>query len=156
MLRFCAAALSASLLLAGSLSAQASSVEAEWITPEQALVEAKLAAFADSSITAEMATLPAAEDQSSDAVLESAAALVDEPEAVMAALAPENFLDTDETETCALIAADLAATAGATTGSVEALPALASEASAPDVPEIFELVIPNDEAAAGDEGIPLP
>jgi hypothetical protein len=155
MLRFCAAALSASLLLAGSFSAQASSVEAEWITPELALVEAKLAAFADSSITAEMATLPAADDQESDAVLESAAAPVDEPD-VMAALAPENFLDTNETETCALIAADLAAAAGETTGSVEALPALASEASAPDAPEIFELVIPNDEAAAVDEAVPLP
>jgi hypothetical protein len=156
MLRFCAAALSASLLLAGSFSAQASSVEAEWITPEQALVEAKIAAFADSSITAEMATLPAAEDQGSDAVLESAAAPVDEPDAVMAALAPENFLDTDEAETGALIAADLAAAAGETTSSVEPSPALASEALAQDVPETLELIIPNDEAAAVDEAAALP
>jgi hypothetical protein len=156
MLRFCAAALSASLLLAGSFSAQASSVEAEWITPEQALVEAKIAAFADSSITAEMATLPAAEDQGSDAVLESAAAPVDEPDAVMAALAPENFLGTNETETGALIAADLAAAAGETTGSVEPSPALASEALAQDVPETLELIIPNDEAAAVDEAAALP
>jgi hypothetical protein len=36
---------------------------------------------------------------------------VDEPDAVLAALAPENFLDTDEAETGALIAADLAAAA---------------------------------------------
>jgi hypothetical protein len=158
MLRFCAAALSASLLLAGSFSAQASSVEAEWITvvSEQALMEAKLAAFADSSITAEMATLPAAEDQGSDAVLESAAAPVDEPDAVMAALAPENFLDTDEAETGALIAADLAAAAGETTSSVEPSPALASEALAQDVPETLELIIPNDEAAAVDEAAALP
>jgi hypothetical protein len=156
MLRFCAAALSASLLLAGSFSAQASSVEAEWITPELALVEAKLAAFADSSITAEMATLPAAEDQGSDAVLESAVAPVDEPDAVLAALTPENFLDTDEAETSALIAADLAAAAGETTGSVEPSPALASEALAQDVPETLELIIPNDEAAAVDEAVPLP
>ena len=156
MLRICAAALSASLLLAGSFSAQAPSVEAEWIAPEQALVEAKLAAFADSSITAEMATLPAAEDQGSDAVLESAVAPVDEPDAVLAALTPENFLDTDEAETSALIAADLAAAAGETTGSVEPSPALASEALAQDVPETLELIIPNDEAAAVDEAVPLP
>jgi hypothetical protein len=158
MLRFCAAALSASLLLAGSFSAQASSVEAEWITvgSEQALMEAKLAAFADSSITAEMATLPAAEDQGSDAVLESAVAPVDEPDAVMAALAPENFLDTDEAETGALIAADLAAAAGETTSSVEPSPALASEALAQDAPETLELIIPNDEAAAVDQAVPLP
>jgi hypothetical protein len=158
MLRFCAAALSASLLLAGSFSAQASSVEAEWITvvSEQALMEAKLAAFADSSITAELATLPAAEDQGSDAVLESAAAPVDEPDAIMAALAPENFLDTDQAETGALIAADLAAAAGETTGSVEPSPALASEALAQDVPETLELIIPNDEAAAVDEAAALP
>ena len=155
MLRFCAAALSASLLLAGSFSAQASSVEAEWITPELALVEAKLAAFADSSITAEMATLPAAEDQGSDAVLESAAAPVDEPDAVMAALAPENFLDGDEAETCALIAADLAA-AGETTGSVEPLPALASETPPEGVAEAFEIGVPNDDAAAVDEAVALP
>jgi hypothetical protein len=158
MLRFCAAALSASLLLAGSFSAQAFSVEAEWITvvSEQALMEAKLAAFADSSITAEMATLPAAEDQGSDAVLESAVAPVDEPDAVLAALTPENFLDTDEAETSALIAADLAAAAGETTGSVEPSPALASEALAQDVPETLELIIPNDAAAAVDEAVPLP
>ena len=157
MLRFCAAALSASLLLAGSFSAQASSVEAEWITvvSEQALMEAKLAAFADSSITAEMATLPAAEDQGSDAVLESAVAPVDEPDAVLAALAPENFLDTDESETGALIAADLAA-AGETTSSVEPSSALASKALAQDVPETLELIIPNDEAAAVDQAVPLP
>jgi hypothetical protein len=156
MLRFCAAALSASLLLASSFSAQASSVEAEWIASEQTLVEAKLAAFADSSITAEMATLPAAEDQGSDAVLESAAAPVDEPDAVMAALAPENFLDTDESETGALIAADLAAAAGETTSSVEPSPALASEHPAQDVPETLELIVPNDEAAAVDQAVPLP
>ena len=155
MLRFCAAALSASLLLASSFSAQASSVEAEWIASEQTLVEAKLAAFADSSITAEMATLPAAEDQGSDAALESAAASVDEPDAVMAALAPENFLDTDESETGALIAADLAA-AGETTSSVEPSSALASKALAQDVPETLELIIPNDEAAAVDQAVPLP
>ena len=158
MLRFCAAALSASLLLAGSFSAQASSVEAEWITvvSEQALMEAKLAAFADSSITAEMATLPAAEDQGSDAVLESAVAPVDEPDAVMAALAPENFLDGHERETCALIAADLAAAAGETTGSVEPLPALASETPPEGVAEAFEIGIPNDDAPAADEAVALP
>jgi hypothetical protein len=157
MLRFCAAALSASLLLAGSLSAQASSVEAEWITPKQALVEAKLAAFADSSIMAEMATLPAAEDQGSDAVLESAVAPVDEPDAVMAALAPEHFLDRDETETGALIAADLAAAAaGETTGSVEPLPALASETPPEGVAEAFEIGGPNDDAVAVDEAVALP
>jgi hypothetical protein len=158
MLRFCAAALSASLLLAGSFSTQASSVEAEWITvgSEQALMGAKLAAFADSSITAEMATLPAAEDRRSDAVLESAVALVDEPDAVMAALAPENFLDTDKAETGALIAADLAAAAGETTSSVEPSPVLALEALAEDVPETLELIIPNDEAAAVDQAVALP
>jgi hypothetical protein len=156
MLRFCAAALSASLLLAGSLSAQASSVEAEWITPELALVEAKLAAFADSFIAAEMATLPAAEDPESDAVLESAAASVDEPDTVMAALAPENFLDGHERETCAPIAADLAAAAGETTGSVEPLPALASETPLEGVTEAFEIGVPNDDAAAVDEAAALP
>ena len=158
MLRFCAAALSASLLLAGSVQAQASSLEAEWITraSEQMLVETVLATFADSSITAEMATLPAAEDQGSGAVLESAVAPVDEPDAVMAALAPENFLDTDEAETGALIAANLAAAAGETTGSVEPSPALASEHPAQDVPETLELIVPNDEATAVDQAVPLP
>ena len=103
-----------------------------------------------------MATLPAAEDQGSDAVLESAVAPVDEPDAVMAALAPENFLDTDESETDALIAADLAAAAGETTSSVEPSSALASEALAQDVPETLESIIPNDEAPSVDQAVPLP
>ena len=159
MLRFWAAALSASLLLAGSVQTQASSLEAEWVTraSDQALVEAEPASVAlDPSTSAETAILSLSEDEGSQAVLEQAAASVEDPDAVMAALAPENFLDTDESETGALIAADLAAAAGETTSSVEPSPALASEALTQDVPDTLELIIPNHEAAAVDQAVPLP
>jgi ribosomal protein S12 methylthiotransferase accessory factor YcaO len=88
-------------------------------------------------------------------VVEASAAPMDEPDAVRAALAPENFLDTHETETGALIAADLAA-AGETTSSVEPLPALTPDTSTQDHAETFELVVPEDEAAAFDKEVALP
>jgi hypothetical protein len=74
----------------------------------------------------------------------------------MAALAPEHFLDTDEIETGALIAADLAAAVGETTSSVEPLPTLIADTPAQGHSDTLELVVPSDEAPAFDEEVPLP
>ena len=110
MLRFCAVALSASLLFASSFGAQASSVEAEWFMS----VSAEVALPTEASASAGTANLLSLEERS-----ERAASVepVIEQDAVLAALAPENFLDANEVETIALIREDLAA-AAETTGSI--------------------------------------
>ena len=110
MLRFCAVALSASLLFASSFGAQASSVEAEWFMS----VSAEVALPTEASASAGTANLLSLEERS-----ERTASVepVIEQDAVLAALAPENFLDANEVETIALIREDLAA-AAETTGSI--------------------------------------
>ena len=104
MLRFCAVALSASLLFASSFGAQASSVEAEWFMSGTA----EVAIAAEAPASDETANLLSLEERS-----ERTASIepVIEQDAVLAALAPENFLDANEVETIALIREDLAATA---------------------------------------------
>ena len=110
MLRFCAVALSASLLFASSFGAQASSVEAEWFMS----ASAEVALPTESPASAGTANLLSLEERS-----ERTASVepVIEQDAVLAALAPENFLDANEVETIALIREDLAA-AAETTGSI--------------------------------------
>ena len=112
MLRFCAVALSASLLFAGSFGARASSIEAEWAMSPSAEIAVSVLAQAPS----EMSRLLPLEEQGDD--LSAADAPISEKDAVLVALAPENFLDANEGDTCALIAADLASIADAT-GSID-------------------------------------
>ena len=110
MLRFCAVALSASLLFASSFGAQASSVEAEWLRSGTA----EVAIAAEAPASAETANFLSLEERSERT---ASVAPVIEQDAVLAALAPENFLDANEVETIALIREDLAA-AAETTGSI--------------------------------------
>jgi len=110
MLRFCAVALSASLLFASSFGAQASSVEAEWFMSASAEVALPTEALA-SVATANLLSLEERSERT------ASVERVVEQDAVLAALAPENFLDANEVETIALIREDLAA-AAETTGSL--------------------------------------
>jgi hypothetical protein len=110
MLRFCAVALSASLLFAGSFGARASSIEAEWAMSPSTIAASVLAE------ASEMTWLRPLEQQKED--LSAVDAPISEMGAVLVALAPENFLDANESDTCALIAADLASIADAT-GSID-------------------------------------
>ena len=110
MLRCCAVALSASLLFASSFSAQAASVEAEWLMSGTA----EVAIAAEAPAWAETANLLSLEERSERT---TSVEPVVEQDAVFAALAPENFLDANEVETIALIREDLAA-AAETTGSI--------------------------------------
>src|SRR5215217_5344412 len=100
MLRFCAVALSASLLFASSFGAQASSVEAEWFMS----VSAEVALPTEASASAGTANLLSLEERSERT---TSVEPVVEQDAVFAALAPENFLDANEVETIALIGKDL-------------------------------------------------
>ena len=112
MLRFCAVALSASLLFASSFGAQASSVEAEWFMS----VSAEVALPTEASASAGTANLLSLEERS-ERTASVEPVVTEEQDAVLAALAPENFLDANEVETIALIREDLAA-AAETTGSI--------------------------------------
>jgi hypothetical protein len=112
MLRFCAVALSASLLFASSFGVQASSVEAEWISSASVETTASIEVPGPAE-TAKVLLEEQACDLAADAE-----AFVSREEAVTAALAPDKFLNINEGETFALIAADLAS-AAETTGSIE-------------------------------------
>lgn len=140
MLRFCAVALSASLLFASSFSAQASSVEAEWFMSVSAEV-----AISTEAPVAETAKLLSLEERS-ERIASVEPVVIEEQDAVTAALAPENFLDINESETIALIAADLAA-AGDTTGSLSSptiFPDAEMTAQLPDEPEAARASIEAD------------
>jgi hypothetical protein len=122
MLRFNAVALSASLLFGGSFAARASSIEAEWAMSPSAETAVSVLAQARS----EMSRVLPLEEQGDD--LSAADAPFSEKDAVLVALAPEYFLDANEGDTCALIAADLASIVDAT-GSIDFTASLEMEHS---------------------------
>ena len=148
MLRICAFALSASLLFASSFGAQASSVEAEWIS--SASVETT--ASVEVPGPAETARVLSLEEQACDLATDVEAFTSGE-EAVRAALAPEKFLDAHEAETASLITADLASVAE-TTGSINPSLVLdaAMAAAEPEEPDVARL----PDEADDDLSTPLP
>ena len=123
MLRVCAVALSAGLLFATSFGAEAYYDDAESVMSASLGVPVSAEAAA-SNPTAGFVSL---EEQGCDLAVDAEAAVIPQKdEAIAAALAPERFLDTHESETFALIATDLAATAE-TTASIQPSPVLDPE-----------------------------
>jgi hypothetical protein len=141
MFRFCAVTLSAGLFFAVSFGAQAASVEAEWAGAEVAVSSVE---------TSQPSTSYWTEEQACD--LAAAAEVVIARLEIDRALAPENFLDTSEDETFALITTDLAATAE-TTGSLQ--PAESLDVAKATTTALDDEVVPSDDSERADTA-PLP